>query len=192
MATQWAGALPRVVPTPPRCCAHRDIGVTQLGPAVEVEETVDAADLAPHEPLPLGQVQGVGRVEVIDGRHHGEGCGETGWGRGRSGQGCCVPRPSSPSPSPSLNSHWHVHCTRGVCRRGIKYSLTLIPGVLCPRKSSAYSEKNGVAFGQKSWPDSNHRMKGSRKAKLPIKMGTEERKSRSRAEARVRFRSWFW
>lgn len=62
------------VPPCSRCFSHRNIGVTQLGPAIEVQESVDTADLAAHEPLPLGQVQGVSSVEVIDGRHHGEVC----------------------------------------------------------------------------------------------------------------------
>lgn len=61
---------------------HRDIGVAELRPAIEVQETVDTADLAPHKPLPLGQVQGVGSVEVIDGCHHGEVC--------RDGRGQCI------------------------------------------------------------------------------------------------------
>lgn len=56
------------------CSAHCDIGVAQLGPAIEVQESVDTADLAPHEPLPFGQVQGVSRVEVINGCHHGDIC----------------------------------------------------------------------------------------------------------------------
>lgn len=59
-------------PPSPGCCPHRHVGVAQLGPAIQVQEAVDTTDLAPHEPLPLGQVQGVGCVEVIDGRHHGE------------------------------------------------------------------------------------------------------------------------
>ena len=59
-------------PPKPRCCPYRHVGVAQLGPAIQVQEAVDTADLAPHEPLPIGQFQGVGCVEVIDGRHHGE------------------------------------------------------------------------------------------------------------------------
>lgn len=66
---------PHAVPHPtPGCSAHRDIGVAQLGPAIEVQESVDTADLAPHEPLPFGQVQGVSGVEVINGCHHGDIC----------------------------------------------------------------------------------------------------------------------
>lgn len=57
---------------PCSCSPHRDIGVAELGPAIEVQEAVDTADLASHEPFTLGQVQGVGCMEVIDGRHHGE------------------------------------------------------------------------------------------------------------------------
>lgn len=85
---------PHTVAHPPlRRSPHRDVGVTQLGPAIQVQESVDTADLAPHEPLPLGQVQGVGCVEVIDGSHHGEVCTGRGWGHGSSqGQG----RPSAP------------------------------------------------------------------------------------------------
>lgn len=59
---------------------HRDVRVAELRPAIEVQEAVDAADLAPHEPLPLGQVQGVSSVEIIDGSHHGEVCRD---GRGQ-------------------------------------------------------------------------------------------------------------
>lgn len=86
----WKGSLnlgqrPPVVPCPtPGWAPHCDVGVTQLGPAIEVQEAVDTADLAPHEPLALGQVQGVSCVEVIDGRHHGEICRQTGQ---LSGQG---------------------------------------------------------------------------------------------------------
>ena len=76
---QGSGSLPLGLlgatgraPASPGRCPHRHVGVAQLGPAIQVQEAVDTADLAPHEPLPLVQVQGVGCVEVIDGRHHGE------------------------------------------------------------------------------------------------------------------------
>lgn len=102
----WWGShtLPHLTP---KCSPYRDVGVTQLGPAVQVQEAVDTADLTPHEPLPLGQVQGIGCVEVIDGRHHGEVCRGTGH---LLGQGL----PSAvPCPAPILsNSHWHYNHTR--------------------------------------------------------------------------------
>lgn len=52
--------------------AHRDGGVPQLRPAVEVKQAMDAAHFAAHQPLALGQGRRIGAMQVVDGRHGGQ------------------------------------------------------------------------------------------------------------------------
>lgn len=54
--------------------AYCEAGAADLGPAEEVEQTVDAGQLAAHQPLAFHQGGGVAAVQVVDGRHHHHVC----------------------------------------------------------------------------------------------------------------------
>lgn len=60
---------PNASPGPPSRCwgAHGDSSVSQLCPSIEIQQPVDAADLAAHQPLALGQRRPLRPVQVIDG-----------------------------------------------------------------------------------------------------------------------------
>lgn len=53
---------------------HRDCGAAELCPAVKVQQPIDTANFATHEPLPFGQGHRVHAMEVIDGGHCGKVC----------------------------------------------------------------------------------------------------------------------
>ena len=57
-------------------CAHRHMVVYSLGPAVQLNQTVDSGQLAPQHLLSLGVLHGVDTSDIIDGNHAvgGRGC----------------------------------------------------------------------------------------------------------------------
>lgn len=54
--------------------AYGEAGAADLSPAEEVEQAVDAGQLAAHQPLALHQGGRVAAVQVVDGRHHHHVC----------------------------------------------------------------------------------------------------------------------
>lgn len=58
---------------------YSETGVADLRPTEEVEEAMDAGQLAAHQPFPLHHAARFPAVKVIDGGHHHHVCGvETG------------------------------------------------------------------------------------------------------------------
>lgn len=54
--------------------AYGEAGAADLSPAEEVEQAVDAGQLAAHQSLAFHQGGGVTAVQVVDGRHHHHVC----------------------------------------------------------------------------------------------------------------------
>ncbi len=53
-----------------------ETGAADLGPAEQVKQTMDAGQLAAHQPLTLHHAAGLPAMQVIDGCHHHHVCKE--------------------------------------------------------------------------------------------------------------------